>query len=228
MLRRSRPPGRTRRSGHVSAASVSVPSPTRRGHRPTGRHCAQTPRRSAGGTTHLPQLRRALGGRRRVISWPRWATSSVLTTICPSGAVGRGWDLRMGRFSSAGQAVLAAVSASGPMSAIPVWLHGEGVLITAARTAGRSPHLPARIHLEEGHPLKQIRISRRRTHRADWRQAPLRPDPRDPDIVHAHQLADRNGSPQARPLHNQPGRHPARRALTVASRTEPRGDLDDS
>ncbi len=72
MLRRSCPPGRTRRSGHVSAASVSVPSPTRRGHRPTGRHCAQTPRRSAGGTTHLPQLRRALGGRRRVISWPRW------------------------------------------------------------------------------------------------------------------------------------------------------------
>ncbi len=51
----------------------------------------------------------------------------------------------MGRFSSAGQAVLAAVSASGPMSAIPVWLHGEGVLITAARTAGRSPHLPCRV-----------------------------------------------------------------------------------
>lgn len=73
------------------------------------------------------------------------ATSSVLTTICPSGAVGRGWALRMGRFSSAGQAVLAAVSASGPMSAIPVWLHGEGVLITAARTAGRSPHLPCRV-----------------------------------------------------------------------------------
>lgn len=221
-------PGRTRRSGLVSAASVSVPSPTRRGHRPTGRHCAQTPRRSAGGTTHLPQLPRALGARRRVISWPRWGNIQRADHHLPVRFGRPGMGLRAGRFSSAGKPWLAAVSASGPMSAIPVWLHGEGVLITAARTAGRSPHLPARIHLEEGHPVE-----------ADPHlQAPHAPGRlaasaaaarlRDPDFVHAHQLADRNGSPQARPLHNQPGRHPARRALTVASRTEPRGDLDDS
>ena len=54
-------PGRTRRSGHVSAASVSVPSPTRRGHRPTGRHCAQTPRRSAGGNYASPSTPSSAG-----------------------------------------------------------------------------------------------------------------------------------------------------------------------
>lgn len=36
--------------------------------------------------------------------------------------------------------------------------------------------------------MRQIRISKRRTHSAGRRQEPLRPDPRDPDIVKAHEI----------------------------------------
>ena len=39
--------------------------------------------------------------------------------------------------------------------------------------------------------MRQIRIAKRRTRAASWQPEPLRPDPRDPDIVHSHQLARR-------------------------------------
>jgi hypothetical protein len=43
-------------------------------------------------------------------------------------------------------------------------------------------------HLEGGHPMRQIRISKRRTHSAAWQQEPPRLDPRDPDIVKTYRL----------------------------------------
>jgi hypothetical protein len=46
--------------------------------------------------------------------------------------------------------------------------------------------------------MRQIRIAKRRTRPASWQQVPLRPDPRDPDIVHAHQLARRARVPGGR------------------------------
>jgi hypothetical protein len=42
--------------------------------------------------------------------------------------------------------------------------------------------------------MKQTHISKRRSRPANTRQEPLRPDPRDPDIVRAHQLARGSGS----------------------------------
>lgn len=36
--------------------------------------------------------------------------------------------------------------------------------------------------------MRQIRISKRRTHSAAWQPEPPRLDPRDPDIVKAHRL----------------------------------------
>ncbi len=52
--------------------------------------------------------------------------------------------------------------------------------------------------------MRQIRISKRRARRAEWRQEPLQADPRDPDIVKAHQLARRSASPDT--SRRQPGR----------------------
>jgi hypothetical protein len=37
--------------------------------------------------------------------------------------------------------------------------------------------------------VRQTRIGKRRTRTESWRQAPLPPDARDPDIVRAHRLA---------------------------------------
>ena len=46
--------------------------------------------------------------------------------------------------------------------------------------------------------MRQIRIVKRRSRPASWQLVPLRPDPRDPDIVHAHQLARRASVPGGR------------------------------
>ena len=45
--------------------------------------------------------------------------------------------------------------------------------------------------------MRQIRIAKRRRGPAGWRQAPLPPDPRDPDIVHAHRAARRSSCSDA-------------------------------
>jgi hypothetical protein len=46
--------------------------------------------------------------------------------------------------------------------------------------------------------MRQIRIAKRRTRPASGPQVPLRADLRDPDIVHAHQLARRARVPGGR------------------------------
>jgi hypothetical protein len=46
--------------------------------------------------------------------------------------------------------------------------------------------------------MRQIRIAKRRTRPASWQLVPLQPDPRDPDIVHAHHLARRGRVPGGR------------------------------
>jgi len=51
--------------------------------------------------------------------------------------------------------------------------------------------------------MRQIRISKRRPGSASSRQEPLPADARDPDIVHAHQIARRTSCSRARPA--QPG-----------------------
>jgi hypothetical protein len=45
--------------------------------------------------------------------------------------------------------------------------------------------------------VNEIHISKRHTHSVGWRQAPLRVDPRDPDIVKVHQLDRSSGSQDA-------------------------------
>jgi len=47
--------------------------------------------------------------------------------------------------------------------------------------------------------MRQIRITRHHHRPGGWQQAPLPPDPRDPDIVHAHEAA-------RRPVRSQAGR----------------------
>ena len=46
--------------------------------------------------------------------------------------------------------------------------------------------------------MRQIRVGKRRPRPASWPQTPLPPDPRDPDIVRAHQVTRRAGQPRAR------------------------------
>ena len=50
--------------------------------------------------------------------------------------------------------------------------------------------------------MRQIRITKKRPP-ASWPQTPLPPDPRDPDIVRAHQISHRASQPRAR---TKPGR----------------------
>ena len=45
--------------------------------------------------------------------------------------------------------------------------------------------------------MRQIRIGKRRNRPASWRQTPLPPDARDPDIVHAHQITRHASYPRA-------------------------------
>jgi hypothetical protein len=51
--------------------------------------------------------------------------------------------------------------------------------------------------------MRQIRITKKRPQPASWPQTPLPPDPRDPDIVRAHEISHRAGQPRAR---TKPGR----------------------
>lgn len=44
--------------------------------------------------------------------------------------------------------------------------------------------------------MRQIRLSKRHTRSAGWQQEPLRPAPRDPDIVKVNRL-----TPSPRPRH---------------------------
>ena len=46
--------------------------------------------------------------------------------------------------------------------------------------------------------MRQIRAGKRRPGPASWPQTPLPSDPRDPDIVRAHQITRRAGQPRAR------------------------------
>jgi hypothetical protein len=46
--------------------------------------------------------------------------------------------------------------------------------------------------------MRQIRKDKRRPRSASAQQAPLPADPRDPDIVHAHQVARRTSRSRAR------------------------------
>jgi len=51
--------------------------------------------------------------------------------------------------------------------------------------------------------MRQTRVADRRPGPASWPQTPLPPDPRDADIVRAHQITRRAGHPRAR---TTPGR----------------------
>jgi hypothetical protein len=51
--------------------------------------------------------------------------------------------------------------------------------------------------------MRQIRAAKRRPGPASWPQTLLPPDPRDPDIVRAHQITRRAGQHRAR---TRPGR----------------------
>jgi len=51
--------------------------------------------------------------------------------------------------------------------------------------------------------MRQARIVKRRPGPASWPQTPLPPDPRDPDIVSAHQITRRAGHSRTR---TTPGR----------------------
>jgi hypothetical protein len=51
--------------------------------------------------------------------------------------------------------------------------------------------------------MRQIRAAKRRPGPASWPQTLLPPDPRDPDIVRAHQITCRAGQHRAR---TRPGR----------------------
>jgi hypothetical protein len=53
--------------------------------------------------------------------------------------------------------------------------------------------------------MRQVRHARRHLGPASEQQSPLPADPRDPDIVHAHQVARRTSRSRARLA--QPGRH---------------------
>ena len=60
--------------------------------------------------------------------------------------------------------------------------------------------------------MRQIRITKKRPQPASWPQTPLPPDPRDPDIVRAHQISHRAGQPRARTKPGpvaRPGQQPA-------------------
>ncbi len=46
--------------------------------------------------------------------------------------------------------------------------------------------------------MRQTRVAKRRPGPASWPQTLLPPDPRDPDIVSAHQITRRAGHPRAR------------------------------
>ena len=54
--------------------------------------------------------------------------------------------------------------------------------------------------------MRQIRVAKRRPRPASWPQTPLPPDPRDPDIVRAHQITRRAGQPRARTRPDPGGR----------------------
>ena len=47
--------------------------------------------------------------------------------------------------------------------------------------------------------MRQIRTGKRRPGPASWPQTPLPSDPRDPDIVRAHQITRRAGQPAPGP-----------------------------
>jgi hypothetical protein len=47
--------------------------------------------------------------------------------------------------------------------------------------------------------MRQIRVARHRPRPASWPQTPLPPDPRDPDIVRAHQITRQPASPAPGP-----------------------------
>ena len=46
--------------------------------------------------------------------------------------------------------------------------------------------------------MRHTRVAKRRPGPASWPQTPLPPDPRDPDIVRAHQITRRAGHPRFR------------------------------
>jgi hypothetical protein len=70
--------------------------------------------------------------------------------------------------------------------------------------------------------MRQIRIGRRRTRLASWQQTPLPLDARDPDIVHAHQIARYTSG--SGPLTGQGGHHVSSDAATARRRARPRDD----
>ena len=47
--------------------------------------------------------------------------------------------------------------------------------------------------------MRQIHVAKRLPRPASWPQTPLPPDPRDPDIVRAHQITRRAASPAPGP-----------------------------
>ena len=64
--------------------------------------------------------------------------------------------------------------------------------------------------------MRQIRVAKRRPRPANWPQTPLPPDPRDHDIVRAHQISRRARQPRART-------NPGRRQRDPASSPRPPG-----
>ncbi len=46
--------------------------------------------------------------------------------------------------------------------------------------------------------MRQTRVAKRRPRPTGWPQTLLPPDPRDPDVVRAHQVTRRAGQPRAR------------------------------
>ena len=64
--------------------------------------------------------------------------------------------------------------------------------------------------------MRQIRAGKRRPGSASWPQTPLPSDPRDPDIVRAHQITGRAGQPRAR---TEPG--PGRRQRDLPGSRRP-------
>jgi hypothetical protein len=63
--------------------------------------------------------------------------------------------------------------------------------------------------------MRQTRVAKRRPRPASWPQTPLPPDPRDPDIVRAHQITRRAPSPAHGP------REAAGSATCPAARSRP-------
>ncbi len=54
--------------------------------------------------------------------------------------------------------------------------------------------------------MRQIHVAKRLPRPGSWPQTPLPPDPRDPDIVRAHQITRRAGQPRARTRPDPGGR----------------------